>query len=80
MATDIPIRLLLHFLAEGELGEDPVRVDLDTEERVNDTDNPCIFSHVDLVSGALKQYFKRSELPSPACGGSRNFDNDGKQQ
>jgi hypothetical protein len=64
-------------LAEGEQGEDPIRVDLDMEVRVNDTDNPCIFSHVDLVLGALKQYPKRSELPSPACGGSRNFDNEG---
>jgi hypothetical protein len=64
-------------LAEGEQGEDPIRVDLDMEVRVNDTDNPCIFSHVDLVLGALKQYSKRSELPSPACGGSRNFDNEG---
>jgi hypothetical protein len=72
MATDIPIRLLLHFLWLKAN-----RSRLDTEVRVNGTDNPCIFSHVDLVSGARKQYSKRIELPSPACGGSRNFDNEG---
>jgi len=49
-------------LVEGEQGIDPIAICGDVEVHSGDDDNPSVFSHVELVSGAMRHH---SALSSP---------------